>query len=54
MAAPPSLNADAFFERFKGHFPTKRMEDECDGDLMALIVIDDVPVEVQSVAMVHN
>lgn len=44
-AAPPSFNADALFERFQGHFPMKRMGDECDGDLTALIVINDIPIE---------
>ncbi|KAL1585713.1 hypothetical protein WHR41_05936 [Cladosporium halotolerans] len=45
MAAPQQFDQDAFFEKFKKQFPNRRMEDESVGDLMALIVIDDVPTD---------
>lgn len=47
MSAPAGFDEDTFFERFKRRFPAGHMGDDIRGDKMALVVVDDVPVEVQ-------
>lgn len=47
MSTQLEFDEKAFFDRFKKRFPEGEMDDDDRSDLMALIVDDDVPLEVR-------